>query len=95
MVTLEGFISAYLYRRELELELFSGLGYAAAWVLWIYLAVRLGDLMIRGVLPGALDGSWESVLFVVEIAVSALVPAILLSIRKVRTGRLGMGTAAV
>jgi len=93
MVTLEGFISAYLYRHQLKLDLFSGLGHAA-WVLWLYLALRLGDLALRGVLPTALDGSWQSIFFLFEIGISALLPATLLSLPSVRASRAGMGTCA-
>ncbi len=95
MVTLEGFFSAFVYRHELELDLFSGLGKAAAVVLWVLLGVRIGDLVLRGVLPGAIDGSWQSVLFLVEISISALIPAILLSIAATRNSRHGLGTASL
>jgi Ni/Fe-hydrogenase subunit HybB-like protein len=94
MVTLEGFFSAFVYRRRLEIELFSGLGKAAAVVLWLFLALRLGDLVVRGVLPGAIDGSWQSVLFLVEVSLSTLIPAILLSIPAARQSKRGLGTAS-
>jgi Ni/Fe-hydrogenase subunit HybB-like protein len=67
MVTLEGFFSSFVYRRRMELELFSGLGKAAAVILWVYLGIRIGDLVWRGVLPGAIDGSWQSVLFLASV----------------------------
>jgi Ni/Fe-hydrogenase subunit HybB-like protein len=95
MVTLEGFVSAFVYRRRIELELFSGLGKAAAVLLWVYLALRIGDLLWRGVLPGAIDGSWQSVLFLSEISFTALIPAILLSIPASRNDLRGLGTASV
>lgn len=95
MVTLEGFVSASLYGHRLRLDLYSGLGRAAAWVLWFYLALRLGDLALRGLLPATLDGSWQSIFFLLEIGVSALLPAILLSIRSVRSSQVGLKTCAV
>jgi cytochrome c553 len=94
MVTLEGFFSAFVYRRRLELELFSGLGKAAAVILWVYLGIRIGDLVWRGVLPGAIDRSWQSVLFLAELSITALIPAILLSIPASRNSLRGMGTAS-
>jgi Ni/Fe-hydrogenase subunit HybB-like protein len=94
MVTLEGFFSAFVYRRRLELELFSGLGKAAAVILWVYMGIRIGDLVWRGVLPDAIDGSWQSVLFLVEISITALIPAILLSIPASRNSLRGLGTAS-
>ncbi len=94
MVTLESFFSAFVYRHQIKIELFSGLGKAAAVVLWLFLAIRVGDLVLRGVLPGALDGSWQSVLFLVEISISTLIPAILLSIPASRKSLAGLGTAS-
>jgi Ni/Fe-hydrogenase subunit HybB-like protein len=94
MVTLEGFFSAWLNRRRVELELFSGLGKAAAVILWGYLGIRVGDLLVRGVLPDAIDGSWQSVLFIAEVSISALIPAILLSIPASRNSLRGLGTAS-
>lgn len=95
MVTLEGFFSAWVYRRRMELELFSGLGKGAAVVLWAFLCIRIGDLAWRGVLPGAIDGSWQSVLFLAEVSISTLVPAILLSIPASRNSLYGLGTASL
>jgi Ni/Fe-hydrogenase subunit HybB-like protein len=95
MVTLEGFFSAFVYRRRIELDLFSGLGKAAAVILWAFLAIRIGDLFWRGILPGAIDGSWQSVLFLAEISISTLIPAILLSIPASRNSLYGLGTASV
>ncbi len=94
MVTLEGFFSAWVYRRRIEIELFAGLGKAAAVILWAYLAIRIGDLLWRGVLPDAIDGSWQSVLFLVEISITALIPAILLSMPASRNSLRGLGTAS-
>jgi hypothetical protein len=95
MVTLEAFLSASLYQHRPRMDLLAGLGKAAAGVLWLYLALRLGDLAVRGVLSEVWSGSWKGVLFVVEVLVSALLPALLLSFRAVRTHPLGLGTGAV
>jgi Ni/Fe-hydrogenase subunit HybB-like protein len=95
MVTLEGFFSGYLYDHPLRLNLYAGLGRAAAWVLGLYLVLRLGDLAVRGVLPMALDGTWQAALFLFEIGVSALLPAVLLTIKSVRHSRAGLLTCAV
>jgi hypothetical protein len=51
--------------------------------------------VLRGTLPGAIDGSWQSVLFLVEICISTLIPAILLSIPASRKSLQGLGTASV
>ncbi len=94
MVTLEGFVSAYLFDHSPRLDLLAGLGRAAVWVLWLYLLARLGDLAWRGVLPAAVEGSWYSFLFWAEIGLGGLLPASLLSLRQVRTSPAGLITAA-
>ncbi len=84
MVTTESLFSAWLYEEEYELDLLQGLGRVAAGVLWFYLALRLGDLAARGVLPHVLDGGFGPNLFLVEILWSVLIPATLLTIPATR-----------
>jgi twitching motility two-component system response regulator PilH len=73
----------------------AGLGKAGAVVLWLYTALRLGDLAVRGSLAAALVGSWQSGLFVFELLILAVIPAALLSSRRLRGNAWGVGTAAV
>ncbi|MBC8425918.1 Ni/Fe-hydrogenase cytochrome b subunit, partial [bacterium] len=84
MVTLEGVITSWLYKRKAEWPLFAGLTRAAAGVLGLYLALRLGDLGVRGLLGHAIDGSWTAVLFWVELSMSALVPILLFTLPRCR-----------
>jgi len=80
MVCLESLISSWLYRREREWELLTGLTRAAAVVLGVYLILRLGDLAVRGQLGYAFDGSWFATLFWVELSLSAIAPGLLFSL---------------
>jgi hypothetical protein len=95
MVTAESLVSAWLYEKEPELDLLQGLGKAAAWVLWGYAALRLGDLVVRGQLPALFAGTYESWLFVVELLLCALVPAALLSLRAVRQNAGALAASAL
>jgi Ni/Fe-hydrogenase subunit HybB-like protein len=95
MVTLESLVSAFFYRHKVRMELLSGLGAATALVLALYIVLRVGDLFVRGVLPSALDGSWQSYLFVAELLVCAVIPAVLLSIRRVRTSIAGLAVCSI
>lgn len=92
-VVLESVFSNYFLGHKLHPRELAGLGLAASVVLWIYLALRLGDLAVRGVLGMALDGTWQSGLFLFEIAFSAAIPAILMLIRPVRNSLAGVATA--
>lgn len=93
-VVLESVFSNYFLGHKLHQREISGLGIAASVVLFVYLALRLGDLALRGVLGMAFDGSWQAGLFLFEIAFSALVPAALMLIKPVRRSLGGVAIAA-
>ncbi|UCG87129.1 MAG: Ni/Fe-hydrogenase cytochrome b subunit [Gemmatimonadota bacterium] len=85
MVTVESLLAAFFLDHKVHKRLLSGLGLAAAAVLGSYAVLRVGDLAVRGVLTSYLDSSWQSLLFVSELAISAIIPAGLLLIRRVRS----------
>ncbi len=93
-VVLESLFSNYFLGHTLHRREIVGLGLAASIVLWVYAALRLGDLAVRGVLPTALDNSWQSWLFIFELAVSAVIPATLMLFKPIRSQIAGVGTAA-
>ena len=93
-VVLESLFSNYFLGHKLHRREISGLGLAAAFVLGLYVFLRVGDLAVRGVLGTAMDGSWQSWLFVAELAFSAVIPAALMLFRPVRQSLAGVGIAA-
>ena len=92
-VVLESLVAAAFLGHRLHGDLLAGLGKVAAGVLLLYLGLRLGDLAVRGQLGAALDGSWQSWLFLLELAVSALLPVVLL-LSPARRKVAGVGAAA-
>jgi Ni/Fe-hydrogenase subunit HybB-like protein len=94
MVTLESLLSAWLFGHRIRTDLLAGLGWMAAFVLGVYVLLRLGDLYARGMLVRALDGSWQAGLFLFEILLSAVIPAALLSFRRVRHSVAGLATCS-
>lgn len=94
-VIIEGFIAKSLFGRGFQWNLYQRLGRFAGFVLLFYLGLRLGDLTLRGVLPQAIDGSWQSMLFLGEILLGGLLPAILLLIPKIRSKPAGLLSAAL
>ena len=94
MVTVESAVSAWLYEQEPETPLLTGLGKAAAGVLWFYMALKLGDLAVRGELAGIFAGTFEANLFLLEIMASALIPATMFSIPSIRNRHGGVVAAA-
>jgi Ni/Fe-hydrogenase subunit HybB-like protein len=94
MVIFESHTTAWLYRRKPETEALSSLGGAARWVIVLYLALRFGDLAVRGRLVHLVDGGWRPVFFWFELAVMALVPLAMFSIPRVRHSHGGQWSAA-
>ncbi|NQT15284.1 MAG: Ni/Fe-hydrogenase cytochrome b subunit [Planctomycetes bacterium] len=94
MVTAESLFSGWLFNHKIKVDRLAGLGKAAAVVLFVYAGLRLGDMAVRGVIGLAFDGSWQASLFFFELLVSALIPATLLSLRRVRTSIAGLAICA-
>ena len=94
MVVFESLFSAFFLRHEVHRKEIGDLGRAAALVLWLYLALRLGDLALRGELGLAFDGSARGTLFLFEIGVSAVLPATLLLFRRIRSSLRWMAVLA-
>ena len=83
-VVLESLLAAFFLGHKLHMRLLSNLGLAASVVLGLYAVLRVGDLAVRGVLSSCWDGSWQGFLFLFELAISAVIPALLLLMRSVR-----------
>jgi Ni/Fe-hydrogenase subunit HybB-like protein len=90
MVTTESLVTSWLYNRKAETSVLAGLGRFVPYVLALYLLLRLGDLAYRNKLVYSITGSWESVLFIVEILISSLIPALLLAIPRIRKSKAGL-----
>jgi len=82
MVSLESLIASRVFQREREVEILQGLARWTAGALFVYLALRFGDLVYREKLPYLFDGSGASHLFWFEIAVGFLFPMVLLYVRR-------------
>ncbi|MBI5489066.1 MAG: Ni/Fe-hydrogenase cytochrome b subunit [Deltaproteobacteria bacterium] len=96
MVISESFFSAWLFGHKPRRELLANLGRAASFVLLLYVALRLGDLAARGQLARALEPTGHAALFWLELGVSALLPALLLQLPRVRSASGGLfGSAAL
>jgi Ni/Fe-hydrogenase subunit HybB-like protein len=93
-VVLESVLAAVFLNHHVQPARLAGLGTGAAAVLIGYVALRVGDLGVRGVLGTAFGASWHTNLFVLELLVSAVVPAGLLLIRRVRRSMGGMAFCA-
>jgi Ni/Fe-hydrogenase subunit HybB-like protein len=95
MVTLESFVSGWLFGHKRRDDQLAGLGLAASGVLLLYAGLRVGDLAWRSQLGLAFAPTSMAALFWFELAVSALVPGVLLAIPAVRRSARGLGVLAL
>lgn len=77
MTIFESWHSSRAFHRALELPLLQGMGRLLAVILGFYLVLRIADLIQRGVLHFAFEGTLESWLFLLEILLM-LLPVLLL-----------------
>lgn len=94
MITVESLVSGYLYKRELETKLLSGILKAAFWVLGLYLVIRIVDLLVTGKFSLIFSGTWESELFILEISIAVIIPMVLFGIPKIRRNPTGQWAGA-
>lgn len=94
MIIIESLVSGYLYQRDLETKLLSGILKAAFWVLGTYLVIRIADIIITGKSSLIFSGSWESVLFITEISIAVIIPMVLFGVTKIRRNPAGQWAGA-
>ena len=80
MVSFESLVTSWLYKRKPETHLVAKLGIAAIWVLGLYLAVKMIELLVAGEFGLIFNGSWTSNLYIFELLISAIIPIIIFSI---------------
>jgi Ni/Fe-hydrogenase subunit HybB-like protein len=91
---LEVYLAERWFNNEARLDLMQKLAQIGKFTLGLYLIMRVGDLLWRGVLPSALDGSWQSVLFAAEILLGGVLPIVLLSLPAIRQHKETLITSA-
>jgi Ni/Fe-hydrogenase subunit HybB-like protein len=82
---LESYFSSWFFGHPLRIKQLAGLARAGSVVLLLYALLRFADLAARDQLAAAFSGTFQSRLLLFEMASAALIPAILLSFRAVRT----------
>jgi Ni/Fe-hydrogenase subunit HybB-like protein len=81
MVIVESVLSARAFKHRVETDLLAGLGRATSIVLLIYALLKVGDLIVRGVLPRLAEVSVISLFFWMEFGLGVLIPLYLLARR--------------
>jgi Ni/Fe-hydrogenase subunit HybB-like protein len=93
MAILEHLAAARWLGFEPRMEMLDGLARIEAWLVGLFLAFQMGDLISRGPVGAMLSGTWFAVSFWVEIGLGLLLPLVLLMMPEVRRSRGGLATA--
>jgi len=84
MVVVESLLASRSFRLKPEMDVLSRLGSFAAMLLGLYLAFKVGDMVIRETFVYLSEVTTESVFFAVEMVVGIIIPLRMLLSRKVR-----------
>jgi len=95
MLILAVLTISYLYRKPLEKEKLAALGFASMIILVIYGLLRLIDIGVQGKFPLAFEGTWQAVIFWIEIALAIILPVLLLSLRRWRNSAPALWLATI
>jgi Ni/Fe-hydrogenase subunit HybB-like protein len=95
MVSFESLFSHWLYKRPAASDRVAKLAKAAMWVLILYFVVKMTDLAVAGKLSLIVNGSWESVLFIMEIMISVLIPVVLFAVPRLRASAAGQWAGSI
>jgi Ni/Fe-hydrogenase subunit HybB-like protein len=76
-----------------RMEMLASLARIEAWLVGLFLAFQVGDLVARGAVGAMLSGTWFATSFWVEIGLGLLLPLVLLMMPEVRASRGWLATA--
>jgi c(7)-type cytochrome triheme protein len=95
MTIVESFLSNRAFGKHLEMDLLVPLGRVALLILGLTAIIRFADFRHRGILGLAFQPTYESRLFLAEMLIGVLAPAVLLALPKVRRHPTGLFLAAL
>jgi Ni/Fe-hydrogenase subunit HybB-like protein len=76
-----------------DIQMLSKLSIIATSILGVYLVLKIYDLIVYKSLEVFLSGSWESWLYSIELLLTAIVPIVLITIKKFRNSPYGLASA--
>lgn len=93
MVVFETTLVSASLKRDGEMHILSALTRVTLFLLGIYMALKLGDMILRGTYVYLLDGTAQTNSFLVEVVVGVIVPWFMLLSKKVHSSRGGLFSA--
>jgi Ni/Fe-hydrogenase subunit HybB-like protein len=94
MVIFESYLASKSFKLEFELDVLSHLGALIAPILSIYLAFKIGDMVIRESFFYLAHFNKETVMFLIEMIVGVVIPIYLFAQKKVLKSTLGLFIAS-
>jgi Ni/Fe-hydrogenase subunit HybB-like protein len=76
-----------------RMDMLASLARIEAWLVGLFLAFQLSDLVVRGAAGAMLSGTWFALSFWIEIGLGLLLPLVLLMMPEVRQNRRALATA--
>ena len=93
MAILEHLAAARWLGFEPRMDMLASLARIEAWLVALFLAFQVGDLVSRGAVGAMLSGTWFALSFWIEIGFGLLLPLVLLMMPEVRQNPRGLATA--
>lgn len=87
MLILAVLTISYFYYKPLERQKLSTLAFWSVFAISIYGIIRLVDLVVHDKLTFVFNGSWQSVVFLIEFALIVVIPILLLGIKRFRNSK--------
>ncbi len=94
MVVFETTIATSSFKLDTEMQILSPLTRITIFLLGIYMALKVGDMAVRGTWVYLFDGTAQTNSFIAEMVFGVILPWFMLLFRQVRTSRKGLFTAA-
>ncbi len=94
MVVFETTIATSSFKLDSEMKILTPLTRITIFLLGLYMALKLGDMLVRGTYKYLLDSTYQTNSFIVEILFGVMVPWFMLLSKKIRESRKGVFTAA-
>jgi Ni/Fe-hydrogenase subunit HybB-like protein len=95
VVLLENVIANRTYGRPVHLRSITDMLPVTAFIMFLYLIVRLVDLTMRGVLDELLSGTLYGNFALIELGIGVLLPAVMFASRDLRTSKHAMVAASL
>ncbi len=94
VVTIENFVAEKTYGRPVHMRILGEMVRLSGGVMFVYLALKVSDYWVRGVLPELFSGSLLGNIALVELGLGVVLPMLMFMTPSVRASRQGIVTAS-